>query len=216
MSKPLIILGAGGHAKVVLSLAQELDLNVQCLTDSDKSKHGENLLGVKIVGGDEILEDFNPREFDLAMGIAVGSDGNLVAHLKKRYEIFRGLVGKGYSFPPLIHPNAWVAKESKIGTGVQVISGAIIQPGCSIGDLSIINTKASIDHDTLVGVASHIAPGVTGGGGVRIGATSHIGIGATLLPNIEIGEESMVAAGALVIHDLPKKSRVAGIPAKGM
>lgn len=217
MTKPLIILGAGGHAKVVLSVALELGIDVKCLTDNDKKKHGEKVLGIEVLGDDRILRAFGPDKFELAVGIGIGSENLHLNHqLEHRLKIFNSFSSQGYSFPALIHPKAVVAKGCNIGNGVQIFSGSIIQPNCSIGDLSILNTKASVDHDCSIGRASHIAPGVTCGGNVEIGTQVHIGIGAIILPNINIKDNSIVAAGSVVNADVDIGEKVGGTPARLM
>jgi sugar O-acyltransferase (sialic acid O-acetyltransferase NeuD family) len=215
MSKSMVILGAGGHGRVVLSLAQILGINVLFLTDSDSSKHGKKVLGVEIAGGDEILLNISPDEIDLAMGLGVGSNGGeLINQLKRRFDFFSALTKKGFAFPVLIHPRAWVADDCSIGQGTQVFAGSIVQPSCSIGDLAIINTMVSVDHDSKIGGGVHLAPGVTCGGSIKIGDNSHIGIGATILPNINIGKEVVIAAGALANTNIVEGTKVSGIPAK--
>ncbi len=217
MSKSMIILGAGGHAKVVLSVVQELGINVLCLTDSDPSKYGDKVLGVEVEGGDEILSNINPDNVDLAIGIGACSGGkDLITPLKRRFSIFLDLAKKGFAFPALIHPNAWVANDCSIGQGAQIFAGAIIQPGCSIGDLAIINTKVSIDHDSNIGKAVHLAPGVTCGGSTKVGGNSYIGIGATILNNIRVGQGAVVAAGSLVNSYISDGTKVSGTPARVM
>ena len=217
MTKPLIILGAGGHAKVVLSVALELGIDVKCLTDNDKKKHGKKVLGIEVLGDDRILGAYGPDRFELAMGIGVGSESHqLTIQLEHRFKIFTRLSNQGYSFPALIHPKAVVAQECTIGNGVQIFSGSIVQPNCSVGDLSILNTKSSVDHDCSIGKASHIAPGVTCGGNVKIGAHAQIGIGAIILPNTNIKDNSIVAAGSVVNADVNVGEKVVGTPARLM
>ena len=215
MNKSMIILGAGGHGKVVLSLIQELGIDVLYLTDADESKHGNKVLGVEIVGGDEMLSEVNPDEVDLAIGLGVGSDGmNLIAQLKRRFMIAQNLLKRGFAFPALIHPNSWIASDCSIGGGAQIFAGAVLQPSCSIGEQVIINTKVSVDHDSSIGNAVHLAPGVTCGGKVEIGENSHIGIGATIFPNIKIGNDAVIGAHALVNSNISKGTKAKGIPAK--
>ena len=90
------------------------------------------------------------------------------------YETMRG---KGFSFPSLVHPSAWIAPSVSLSDGAQVMAGAIIQPDCEIGENSIINTGANIDHDCVVAGNVHIAPGATLCGGVRVGVGAFVGSG---------------------------------------
>ena len=94
------------------------------------------------------------------------------------------------------------------------MAGVVIQPGSRIGKNSIVNTKASVDHDCIIGDHVHISPGVTLSGGVTVGSTVHIGSGATIIQGMRIGDNCLVAAGAVVISPLLDSVTVAGVPAK--
>ena len=132
---------------------------------------------------------------------------------KKVFLFFKQL---GYSFVNLVHPTSYVAKNVTLGEGCQILAGGIVQTGSVLGDNVVVNTRASIDHDCMIGNHSHIAPGVTLSGGVSIGEACHIGAGATIVQGIQIQENCLVAAGAVVISNLIKNNRVAGVPAKAM
>ena len=131
-----------------------------------------------------------------------------------RRKLFESFKAKGYFFASVQHPSAIVSKGAFLLEGVQIMAGAILQIGCTVGDNSIINTKASVDHDTVIGSHVHIAPGVTLCGNVRIENCVHIGSGATIIQNIQICQDSTVGAGSLVIRNISANSLVFGVPAK--
>lgn len=94
------------------------------------------------------------------------------------------------------------------------MAGAVVQAGARMEDNVLTNTKASVDHDCCIGEHSHIGPGATLSGGVRIGAGCHIGCGATIIENIQIGRGVMIGAASLVIAPVPDSTSVRGVPAQ--
>lgn len=208
MSLPLIILGAGGHAKVLIDALLASSAVITGIVDPDLSLLGTTILGVPVLGGDEVVNEFPPTLIQLVNGL--GSVG-LPIKRQQLYEKFKGL---GYSFASVVHPSAVIASDVILGEGAQVMAGAVIQPGCRIGIDSIINTRASVDHDCCLGNHLHIAPGVTLSGMVTVGKFTHIGTGATVIQGITIGCGCMIAAGAVVTKDIVDGVRVQGIPAR--
>lgn len=208
MTLPVIILGAGGHAKVLINTLFLLQRRILGITEADKQKHGGCLSEVPIIGDDEAIMKYKSNEIELANGI--GS----VDLPKRRMEIYQKCKEQNYKFASIVHPSAMVMNDIQLGEGVQIMAGAIIQPGCSIGDNVIINTGAVIDHDCAIGDHAHVATGAVISGGVQIGAMTHIGTAATIIQGIKIGPESIIGAGAVVIEDIPKNVMAAGIPAK--
>ena len=97
-----------------------------------------------------------------------------------------------------------------------VMPGAVINADCTIGDLAIINTLASVDHDGRIGNAAHIAPHCALAGNVSVGERSFLGVGSKVIPEIEIGADVVAAAGSVIVADIAPNSRVAGVPAKTM
>ena len=207
-AKPVIIIGAGGHAKVLLNALKLSSVQVLGLTDSDTAKHGSTILGTPVLGDDIIIDTYDHNDVRLIIGLGSTQPGSI---RREVYELFQA---KGYEFSMCLHPSATVAPDVTLPPGSQVMAGAIIQPGCKIGVDSIINTRASIDHDCRIGDHVHIAPGAILGGTVIIEHGSHIGTHATVIENITIGPDAMIAAGACVIANLNSQERVAGIPAK--
>lgn len=205
MNKPVIIIGGGGHAKVLLEILRIMSIKVIGVTEKEQ---GNCKIDLPFLGQDEIIFSYLPEELLLVNGIGSTGDNNI---RKKVYDRFTSV---GYEFMTLVHPSAIIAKDVVLNKGVQVMAGGIIQPGSFIGENTIINTKASIDHDCIVGKNIHIAPGVTISGNVRIAEDVHIGTGATIIQNVSIDKSSIVGAGSVVTKDIGSRKTVVGVPAK--
>jgi sugar O-acyltransferase (sialic acid O-acetyltransferase NeuD family) len=210
MADPIIVIGAGGHAKVLVDALHRAGREVIGLTTLDHGIAGQSVLGCRLLGNDEILDSYGRDQVRLVNGI--GS----VDSLAKRKQVFENFKKQGFQFTTVIHPSAIVSSDAKLGEGVQIMAGAIIQPGVAIGDNTIVNTRAAVDHDCKIGEHVHVAPGCTLSGNVAVGAETHIGAGATVIHGITIGRRCLVAAGAVVCSDIPDTGRVAGIPATRM
>ncbi|MFI4937139.1 MAG: acetyltransferase [Candidatus Berkiellales bacterium] len=200
-SKHIIILGAGGHASVLIELAISLKKSILGLVaPSDTTVR--NYPQVKYLGSDDNFhQHFSPNEVNLVNGIGSIS----VEKNELRQHLFYHFKRMGYSFLTLVHPTAWVASSAQLGEGVQVMAGAIIQPNVHIADNVIINTKASVDHDCEIGHSVHIAPGATLSGGICVKERSFIGVGATLIQGLHIDTGSMIKAGSTIIADVMSK-----------
>lgn len=200
----IVVIGGGGHAKVTIATLQALGLTPEAILDADSARHGTRVLSVPVVGGDEKATDFPPATFALALGIG-GVDA--------RRRAFAAFTAQGYRFVTLMHPSAVVATDADIGTGAQVMAGAVVQPAVRIGKGALINTRASIDHDCLIGDHVHIGPGAVLCGDVQIGDGTLIGAGAVVRPGTRIGADVIVGLGAAVIANVAANTRVAGVPA---
>ncbi len=205
--KALVLLGAGGHAKVLLAQARALGKQVTGVCDPLLVQQGvREWRGLPVLGGDEALEALSPEDIGLINGVGQTVGG---AVRRQIYERFRS---HGFVFPSLVHPAAWVAVETSLGDGVQVMAGAILQPDCEIGENVIINTRAGIDHDVCIGAHVHVAPGATVCGGARIGAGAIIAAGATVIQGVVVGENAVVGAGATLVRGLPTCEVLLGAP----
>ena len=207
MKRPVIVLGGGGHAKVLIDTLHIQSVEVLGITDPDPGKTKESLLGVPFIGDDDIILGYSPDEILLVNGLGT------TRITPSRKQLFLKFKKSGYCFANVIHPSAVISSYARLGEGVQVMAGAIIQTESFIGDNTIVNTKVSIDHDCQIDPHVHLAPGVTLSGEVHVGEGAHIGTGAVVIQGIQIGKESLVAAGAVVIKDVPKGAMVRGVPA---
>ena len=202
---PLILLGAGGHAKVLLALVLAADYKVIGVCDPQLAVQRQvEWRGVPLLGSDEVLSTLDPSSVALINGI-----GQLVGGGHVRALAFRKMREMGFHFLPLVHPTAWVAPGVSLAEGSQVMAGAIIQPDCEIGENTIINTCASIDHDCIIDDNVHVAPGATLCGGVHVGAKAFIGSGATVVQGVRVGAGAVVGAGVTLTRDLaPQTIRI--------
>jgi sugar O-acyltransferase (sialic acid O-acetyltransferase NeuD family) len=192
--------GGGGHAKVVLETLSALGANVLGITDPGIAGQTKRVLDVEVLGDDKVIFDHRPGEIVLANGVGFLPRSSL------RQKIFETFRAKNYRFATLIHPAAYVAGHAELGDGVQIMAGAIVQPGSAVLANSIINTRASVDHDCKIGESVHIAPGATLCGNVEVGDQAFVGCGASVLQGVSIGREAIVGGGAVVLRDVPAKS----------
>lgn len=202
----IIVIGAGGHAKVLLDTLLGQDRRIIGIVDQDDSKLGMELLGIPVIGNDDLIFSYQAKEILLVNGIGSINHTSLRGNISQRFK------SKGYFFVQVIHPSAIIAKDVKLAEGVQVMAGAIIQTGCMIGMNTVVNTKASLDHDCKIGANVHIAPGVTISGGVEIDDGAHVGTGAVIIQGIKIGKNSIIGAGSVVIRDVMPETTVIGVP----
>lgn len=207
MKSKVVIVGAGGHAKVVVDILKSIgQYNIVGLTDS--CKIGSSVQGIKVIGDDSILAHLFANGIHHAF-VAIG--GN-----KKRKEIYQHLKLLGYQFINAISPFAYVSPTAKLGEGVAVMPGAVINAEASVGNNVIINTGATIDHDTVIESFSHIAPGTNIAGNVHVEEGAMIGTGARIIPKVKVGKWTVVGAGAVVIRDVNDFEKVAGVPARNI
>jgi len=206
--KKIILIGGGGHCKVVISILKKLDtFEIVSIVDNYKSE--SFISGIKIIGTDDDLKDIYKSGVHNAL-ITVGS----VKDNTKRYKLFNMVKEIGFKFPVIISHKAVVDESVKIEEGSVIMPGGIINIDSSIGKNCIINTSAIIEHDCAIGDHCHIAPGVHISGAVNIGKLSFIGIGAIIIQGIKIGKNVIIGAGSVVIKDIPDNVIAVGNPAK--
>jgi sugar O-acyltransferase (sialic acid O-acetyltransferase NeuD family) len=206
--KRIILIGAGGHARVVADLVQSIDdwELVGYLDTVDPSRKGEEILGAVVLGGDEALAI--ARENGVAAVFPAFGNNRL------RVECCDRLAGDGWEVPALASPAAHVSPHCALGAGVVIMAGAVVQPGTVIGRAAIVNTGATVDHDCTIAEGAHLAPGCHLAGHVSVGARSLIGVGAAVRDGVAIGADVTIGCGAAVVGNLPDGCLAVGVPAR--
>ena len=195
--KPIIILGAGGHASVLVEILLQKNKTILGFVAPEKTQI-KNYPQCEYLGNDHVLDNFETDDVRLVCGLgAVSVEGNLIRH-----NLFTHFKNKGFIFETLIHPSAVVASTASIGEGCVIMAGAILQPNVVLENNIIINTKSSVDHDCHIQSHTHIAPGCTLSGAVKIGKGVMIGVGAKIIQSVSIQDNTMIRAGKLVLKDI--------------
>jgi sugar O-acyltransferase (sialic acid O-acetyltransferase NeuD family) len=202
----LLLLGCGGHGRVLLDALLLSRVQVAGILDPDLTP-GQEVFGVPVLGGDELLETCQPETTQLANGLGV------VPGFTRRSSLYGNWRQRGFNFVTVVHPSAMIGRETLVGAGSQIMAGAIVQCNAVIGENCVVNTSASIDHDCQIGDHVFIGPGAIICGNVTLASGSFIGAGAVLIPGVKIGSHSIVGAGAIVNRDVPDDTLVAGKPA---
>jgi sugar O-acyltransferase (sialic acid O-acetyltransferase NeuD family) len=215
MSKPnsiseVIIYGGTGQAKVVRPILESQHYKIIAVAD-DTPDIEPPFKDITFLNGYENLLRWT-ADLDKAKIGFVLAIGN--PHGETRLKLQKKLEEIGLTSIPVIHESTIMYDDCEIGQGAQIMPGAIIMPGCKIGMQCIINTKASLDHGSLLGDGCELAPGSTICGEVIIEDFVWIGAGATILPRVIVHRGSIVGAGAMVNRDVPPFTIVAGVPAK--
>lgn len=205
----VVILGAGGHGKVVLDILRaQRQHHVVGFLDADPALSGTKVGGIEVLGAVNLLARLKPQRVRGAI-VAIGDN-----RTRRRYA--DEVLACGLELISAVHPSAVVASGATLDAGVVVAAGAVVGVEARIGRDAVINTGALVDHECVIGPASHICPGVALAGRVEVGAEAFIGIGARVIQCVKIGAGAMVAGGAVVIRDVPDGARVAGVPARAM
>jgi sugar O-acyltransferase (sialic acid O-acetyltransferase NeuD family) len=207
MSGKLLIIGAGGHGRVVADAATGMNKwNTISFVDSKYPVHTKSGRW-EIVGTNNDIKDLL-IDYDSAI-VAIGD--NLI-----RIKLINFLKEIGCNIASVIHSSAQIGSEVSIGKGTVILANAVINHGTTIGNACIVNTAATVDHDNKIGECVHLSPGVNLGGGVTIGASSWIGIGASVIHNCNIGKSVTVGAGSVVIDNIADNLTVVGSPSKSL
>jgi len=199
----ILLIGAGGHGKVVYDAIHCHQPDMQLVVvDDNPLLFGTDFYSLKVEGP---ITDWSLAPAYVHVSIGYNSH---------RYHISEIVVSHGKMFYTVIHPAASVSTFSQIGHGVFLAAGSRLGPHSCVEDGVIVNHGAVVDHDCRLGAFCHIASNATLGGGVCVGRNALIGSGAVVLPGIHIGDHAIIGAGAVVTHPVESGQRVKGIPAR--
>jgi sugar O-acyltransferase (sialic acid O-acetyltransferase NeuD family) len=199
----IYIVGAGGHAKVVVDalLLSGIDGARICLTDGNPALSGTRVLDWTVTTP-AVRDDMRNACFHVAIG-----------HAGIRARLHAQLLALGGRPMTIVHPRATVSAHATLGHGVFVAAHAVVAPSARVDDGVIVNHGAVVDHDCEVGRFSHIAPTAALAGAVQIGEGVLVGAGARLLPGVHVGDQAVIGAGAVVLDNVPAAQTFIGVPA---
>lgn len=198
MNKQVIVIGAGGHGRVIGDIITACGDHVAGFLDD---RPAEDFSGLAILGKISAISDL-AGDFRFIIGIG---NNAVRRQLSEQYAL---------SWYTAIHPSAVISPSATIEEGTAVMANAVVNAAARVGKHTIINTAAIIEHDNNIGDYCHISPRAALGGTVRIGNDTHIGIGAVVINNIEICHHCIIGAGAAVIRDICEPGTYAGVPAR--
>lgn len=195
----LIIIGAGGHGKVIADAALKNGYTNICYIDDHEKG---NVMGFPIIGTSSDIECLIDDNTDFIIGIGNNSIRKTIA---ETYNI---------NWVSIVHPSAQIAFNVKIGKGTVVMANAVVNACATIGEHCIINTGAIVEHDNVIENYVHISPNAALGGTVRIGELTHIGIGATVINNVDICEKCIIGGSAAAVKNITESGTYVGVPVR--
>ena len=198
-----VILGAGGHSLSVLDMLKRSDCRVVALIDPhciDARKFGLPVL--------KKVEDL-PEERSCLFVLGMGDNWT-------RQRVLHSLLERvgPERLPSVVCRTALVSGSAVLEPGVVIMSGSYVGPGSSLGQGALVNTRAVIEHETLMSECASVAPGVIVGGRCSIGLRSAVGIGSTLRESVNVGGDTVVGSASYVHSDLPDRVVAFGVPAR--
>lgn len=209
MPEDVVVIGAGGHAKVCVEILRETGHRVRACIVSEEHAAGapSDCLGAPVLVGLSRLETLR-RDGVANLFVAIGDNGARQALAREACAAFE------MSLVNAVSPNAAVAPSMRPGRGVAIMRGAVVSTDVALADLVIVNGGAVIEHDCVIEEAAHVAPGCALGGGVVVGKRTLVGIGSSVIPRVKIGSDVIVGAGSAVVRDVLDRDVVVGVPAR--
>lgn len=203
--KGLLVVGAGGHGKVVAETALATGRWDRVAFLDDRAPALAEVLGLAVRGR---LDDAPSLlgEFSDAV-VAIG-------HCRTRLRVLNALRDMGFALPVVVHPAAWVSPTATLGAATVVFAQVAINACARLGVGCIANTGSSIDHDAVLGDGVHVCPGARLAGEVVVGDATWLGIGCSVIQRVRVGADVTVGAGAAVVRDLPDAVTAVGVPAR--
>ena len=206
----IVIIGAGQHARVVLYNVEEQNkYEVIGYLDSDDNRIGDIFEGKKILGN---YQKENLKEFSKKIGTNKFFIG--FGNMKYRKKVFDYFINNGWEAVNIIHPNAVVSKNARLGKGILIECGCLITPNPVIGDNVVVNTGSQVNHDNIIEDNVYIASGVILSGGIKIGENTLLDDGVIVTLGCSVGKNSLIGAGAVVTKNIPDEVVAYGSPCK--
>ena len=199
----IIIYGGGGHGKSVIELINALHAYKVIGVVDDGIPTSESILGLPVIGGEEILSEIYAQGVRLAAN-AVGGIGNIAI----RMQVFQGLAEAGFACPALVHPTAYVEPSAHLSAGVQVFPHAYVGSEARLGYGCIVNTGAIVSHDCILEDYVNISPGAMLAGEVQIGGGVLVGMGTTINLRVKVGRRARIGNSSTVKTDVPEEGIV--------
>lgn len=206
--KDLVVFGAGGHAREVHQLVEDVNSersswNVLGFLDDDPERVGDEVHALPVLG---------PRRWLASKKVAVVMG---VGATPTRFRIVNALrrTTPGLEFPVLVHPRAWVGNRVGLGEGTILFTGSRLTTDLRLGAHVMVNLGCTVSHDSVVEDFVTLAPGVNVTGSVTVRVGCDIGAGVSFVQGVSVGEWSVVGAGAAVLRDLPANCTAVGVPA---
>lgn len=206
MSK-IVVIGGGGHAKVLVGVLKKLGYRTVGYTDL---KNGGTILGAPYLGNDDVLQKLAHEKLQSHAVIGVGK----VDMSELRVRLASEVRVLGFELPVIVSPHAVVNEEVELSPGTVVFDGVVVNSGTTAGELCILNTNSTVEHDCRLGDNVHVGPGATISGGVTIGPNCMIGAGSTVSHGVTICADCMIGAGSTVVRDITTRGTYAGNPAR--
>lgn len=204
----IVVIGGGGHARVVVSLLKKIE-GYKVLGYVDPVNRG-NLLGIPYLGTDGDIPLLRRKHPGLAAAVGVGTTGTNPL----RESVVARVTAMGVTWPVIVSPAAVVNEEVSIGEGTVVCDGTVVNCGTRVGRWCILNTNSTVEHDCTLGDHVHISPGAVISGGVEVGEGCFLGAGSSVVHGVRIPAGSVIGAGATVIDTLEVPGTYVGVPAK--
>jgi UDP-perosamine 4-acetyltransferase len=211
-TKPILVIGAGGHGKVVADVAFSAGFKILGYLDRNADKVGSTVVAGrgKVLYSDDTLPPAFVKTGKIGSkrtAIALGIGDN---RARLRYADWLAAA----PLPALVHSSATVSGEALVEGGAVVMANAAVNPGARICRASVVNTAAVVEHDCVLGEGAHLGPGAVLCGNVHIGSLAFIGAQAVIIPGVRVGDGATVGAGCVVLEDVPAGATVVGNPAR--
>jgi len=203
----VVIIGAGGHGKVVLDILRAQGVYKPIgFVDADTALAGTQVCGLTVIGPANVLPKLRQQKIKAAV-VAIGDN-------RPRVHYARLVREAGFELVNAIHPSASISPTAVLGTNIVIAAQAVVATEARLHDSVLINTGAIVDHECVIDEGAHICPGVCLAGRVHVGACAFVGLGANVIQCLSIGQGAAIGAGAAVIHDIPDYATAVGVPAR--